>query len=498
MRAPCTTGSSRWNSTASRGRTATSCRCSAPTRSTARPTGRSRAGASTRCSCSGTARGGGSPRPSGSRKIRLTRFLASFCRDLFSLQLLDLPPLALRRPPLSFIAQRRRDPELLGLPLPPPPPLGVLLVQLGGDGGRPAVLRDGAYHDQVLERAAPDPQAVADGERFRPLGVLAVDLDLPAADGGRRERPRLEKARGPQPAIEPDPSRLRHTPSSCKLHTGGRSCVYSVPTVVPDTRSPEPNARSDADSPARRPAEPRQVAGVPSGNARSHERRPARGVRYARRARGRGHRAGAERVLDAPPLPSARAPRRGARRRAAPARRGRAGGAAQSRRCDRHRAAEQRGDRRGVGRRAGRGGELRRGAGAILPLAHARRNGDRHQDRALRRPAGDEAAVYQSHAQPVVAAVRFRRAVGPGRRRGRRDSVAARIARAVRERPALAAARALGAAARARVRVPRSQAVPSRGGGAAPVETDVWSGRPFFRNSYAATLTVSFPLFSGG
>src|SRR5207248_4982144 len=146
----------------------------------------------------------------------------------------------------------------------------------------------------------PDPQAVAAGERFRPLGVLAVDLDLPAADGGRRERPRLEKARGPQPAIEPDPSRLRHTPSSCKLHTGGRSCVYSVPTVVPDTRSPEPNARSDADSPARRPPEPRHAARVPSGNARGHERQPARGVRDARCARGCGHRAGAERVLDAP------------------------------------------------------------------------------------------------------------------------------------------------------------------------------------------------------
>src|SRR5256885_14438499 len=100
--------------------------------------------------------------------MRRPRFPASSCRDLFSLQLPDLPPLALGRPPLSFIAQRRRDPELLGQPLPPPPPLRVLLVQLGGDGGRPPVLRDGADHDQVLERAAPEPQAGAHTERGRP------------------------------------------------------------------------------------------------------------------------------------------------------------------------------------------------------------------------------------------------------------------------------------------------------------------------------------------
>src|SRR2546430_12469608 len=131
--------------------------------------GRSRAGASTRCSCSGTAAAGGSLRPSGSRKIPRTRFPASSCRDLFSLQLLDLPPLALRRPPLSFIAQRRRDPELLGQPLPPPPPLGVLLVQPGGDGLRPAALPDGAYHAQGLDRARPDPQAVAGRRRVCPL-----------------------------------------------------------------------------------------------------------------------------------------------------------------------------------------------------------------------------------------------------------------------------------------------------------------------------------------
>ena len=78
------------------------------------------------------------------------------------------------------------------------------------------------------------------------------------------------------------------------------------------------------------------------------------------------------------------------------------------------------------------------------------------------------------------------------------DSVDALIERAVRERPDLAAARALVAAARARVSVARSQALPSLSVGGTTAETDFLSGRPIFRNSYTATLTLSFPLFSGG
>src|SRR5205807_1757978 len=157
---------------------------------------------------------------------------------------------ALRRPPLSFVAQRRRHPELLGQSLPPPLPLGVFVVQRRGGGGRGAVLREAAHHDQVLERAASDPQAVADAERFRPFLALALDLDLSGADGRRGARPRLEEARGPQPAIEPYPSWSRHARSSCKLHTGGRSCVYSVPTVPP---TPVPQSRMLARMPTHQP-----------------------------------------------------------------------------------------------------------------------------------------------------------------------------------------------------------------------------------------------------
>lgn len=75
------------------------------------------------------------------------------------------------------------------------------------------------------------------------------------------------------------------------------------------------------------------------------------------------------------------------------------------------------------------------------------------------------------------------------------------IARAVRERPDLAAQRALAKQARARVSVARSQALPSLsvGGNAGETSFYVDSSRSFgpYRNSYNATLTLSFPLFSG-
>lgn len=78
------------------------------------------------------------------------------------------------------------------------------------------------------------------------------------------------------------------------------------------------------------------------------------------------------------------------------------------------------------------------------------------------------------------------------------DSVDTLIARAVRERPDLAAQRAQAAAARARLSVARALALPSLSIGGTTTETDFLSARPVFRNSYTATLTLSIPLFSGG
>jgi hypothetical protein len=51
----------------------------------------------------------------------------------------------------------------------------------------------------------PDPQGIANLELFRPLGPLAIDLDLSGFDCRRGKRPCLEETRGPQPFIEPDP-----------------------------------------------------------------------------------------------------------------------------------------------------------------------------------------------------------------------------------------------------------------------------------------------------
>jgi len=78
------------------------------------------------------------------------------------------------------------------------------------------------------------------------------------------------------------------------------------------------------------------------------------------------------------------------------------------------------------------------------------------------------------------------------------EGVDSLIARAMRERPDLAAQRALADQARARVSVARSQALPSltvagNAGDTYFIKPSLPSG-----NSYAATLTLSVPLFSGG
>src|SRR5881628_673280 len=77
------------------------------------------------------------------------------------------------------------------------------------------------------------------------------------------------------------------------------------------------------------------------------------------------------------------------------------------------------------------------------------------------------------------------------------DGVDTLIERAVRERPDLAAQRALAREAHARVSVARAQALPSLSVGGTSGQTSFWNN-PGFRNSYSATLTVSIPLFSGG
>jgi outer membrane protein len=77
------------------------------------------------------------------------------------------------------------------------------------------------------------------------------------------------------------------------------------------------------------------------------------------------------------------------------------------------------------------------------------------------------------------------------------DSVDTLIARAVRERPDLAAQRAAAQAARARVSAARGQALPALSVGGSAGET-YFINSPVSGNSYTATLTLSVPLFAGG
>src|SRR5438445_2263970 len=72
------------------------------------------------------------------------------------------------------------------------------------------------------------------------------------------------------------------------------------------------------------------------------------------------------------------------------------------------------------------------------------------------------------------------------------------IARAMRERPDLAAQRALVDQARARVSVARSQALPSLSVSGNAGDTYFINPALPSGNSYTAALTLSFPLFSGG
>lgn len=81
------------------------------------------------------------------------------------------------------------------------------------------------------------------------------------------------------------------------------------------------------------------------------------------------------------------------------------------------------------------------------------------------------------------------------------EGVDSLIDRAVRERPDLAAQRALAEQARARVSIARAQALPTLAVGGNAGQTYFLNPPPNTAtsgNSYTATLTLSFPLFSGG
>src|SRR5690348_1299062 len=127
-----------------------------------------------------------------------------------SLEPLDLPPLPLRRPALSFITEGRSYPELLREPFPHASAFDVLEIQGGGGRRRAAVLGQPSHANHVFERPPPDAQLVADGDRLGALRPGAIDLDPPGADRRGRERPRLEEARRPQPPVQPDPHDIRH------------------------------------------------------------------------------------------------------------------------------------------------------------------------------------------------------------------------------------------------------------------------------------------------
>src|SRR5712691_7513741 len=117
---------------------------------------------------------------------------------------LEIPPILLGGPPPIVPGHRLRYFHLQLHRLARFSPLFAFLVQLCRDWSRSPVLGDCANRHNVMVRTEPDAQRIANLKLFGPLGPLAIDLDLSGFNCRRRERPRLEESRGPQPFVEPD------------------------------------------------------------------------------------------------------------------------------------------------------------------------------------------------------------------------------------------------------------------------------------------------------
>jgi hypothetical protein len=124
---------------------------------------------------------------------------------LFSVaQAVDDAAVPLGGAPLPLERERRRDPQLLGEALTEAFSFGVFVEEQCGVTRGTAALRERGHRHPVLEGSDPDAQGVSDAHRLGALGMIPVDLDLPAVDRRGRERARLEETRGPQPAVETD------------------------------------------------------------------------------------------------------------------------------------------------------------------------------------------------------------------------------------------------------------------------------------------------------
>ena len=93
---------------------------------------------------------------------------------------------------------------LLGELLAPRPAFGGFLVQQNRLLGGTAPVAQRPDRDGVFVRTALNAQDLADPNRVGRLGAMAADMDLAAGDRFGRQGARLEKARGPQPLVEPD------------------------------------------------------------------------------------------------------------------------------------------------------------------------------------------------------------------------------------------------------------------------------------------------------
>lgn len=77
-------------------------------------------------------------------------------------------------------------------------------VELGGVGGGATMFGQLLNDDHLLERPLANSHLVTHVNGLGPLHSFPLQVNLAALDGGSREGPGLEKAGGPEPAIQSD------------------------------------------------------------------------------------------------------------------------------------------------------------------------------------------------------------------------------------------------------------------------------------------------------
>src|SRR5579862_3615605 len=127
-------------------------------------------------------------------EIRISMVGSMRCSGLVALQPHQPPPIALVGTRIRARPRHLRQPLLLaklGAPLRARRSLEIVRLRLGR---RTAAQRQTEHFEFSHDSLQREAQAIADAHTMRRLDPLGVQMHFPAADRGRRQAPRLEKA----------------------------------------------------------------------------------------------------------------------------------------------------------------------------------------------------------------------------------------------------------------------------------------------------------------